>query len=161
MGVVAAAFTHYDSRAGDPQLHDHVVVWNRASRSRTASGGHSTPAGLYKQIVTLSELHEGVLTDILTEALGVGWDEAEDPKRDAQARDRRCPRCSDARVLAASSDYGSSERTSWSRSSCTAHGREPSPVEMRLAQQANLETRKEKQHWSLLEDDRPVAGAGR
>ncbi|MGH9072884.1 MAG: MobF family relaxase, partial [Acidimicrobiales bacterium] len=33
-GVVAAAFTHWDSRAGDPQLHDHVVIWNRAvSRS--------------------------------------------------------------------------------------------------------------------------------
>ena len=29
-GVVAAAFTHFDSRAGDPQLHDHVVVSNRA-----------------------------------------------------------------------------------------------------------------------------------
>jgi len=29
-GVVAAAFTHYDSRSGDPQLHDHVVVWNKA-----------------------------------------------------------------------------------------------------------------------------------
>ena len=29
-GVVAAAFTHWDSRAGDPQLHDHVVVANRA-----------------------------------------------------------------------------------------------------------------------------------
>ncbi len=29
-GVVAAAFTHWDSRADDPQLHDHVVVANRA-----------------------------------------------------------------------------------------------------------------------------------
>jgi len=29
-GVVAAAFTHWTSRADDPQLHDHVVVWNRA-----------------------------------------------------------------------------------------------------------------------------------
>ena len=29
-GVVATAFTHWDSRAGDPQLHDHVVVANRA-----------------------------------------------------------------------------------------------------------------------------------
>ena len=29
-GVVATAFTHFDSRAGDPQLHDHVVVANRA-----------------------------------------------------------------------------------------------------------------------------------
>ncbi len=35
-GVVAAAFTHWDSRSGDPQLHDHVVVSNRA---RSVSDG--------------------------------------------------------------------------------------------------------------------------
>ncbi len=29
-GVVAGAFTHWNSRSGDPQLHDHVVVLNRA-----------------------------------------------------------------------------------------------------------------------------------
>src|SRR5205823_6356116 len=29
-GVVAAGFDHWDSRAGDPQLHTHVVVLNRA-----------------------------------------------------------------------------------------------------------------------------------
>jgi len=28
VGVVAASFTHFDSRDGDPQLHDHVVVLN-------------------------------------------------------------------------------------------------------------------------------------
>ena len=28
-GVVAAGFDHWDSRAGDPQLHTHVVVLNR------------------------------------------------------------------------------------------------------------------------------------
>ena len=27
-GVVAAAFDHWDSRSGDPQLHTHVVVMN-------------------------------------------------------------------------------------------------------------------------------------
>jgi TrwC relaxase len=25
-GVVAASFTHYDTRAGDPQLHDHLLT---------------------------------------------------------------------------------------------------------------------------------------
>jgi TrwC relaxase len=25
-GVVAASFTHWDSRAGDPQLHDHLLT---------------------------------------------------------------------------------------------------------------------------------------
>ncbi|MHB1555638.1 MAG: MobF family relaxase, partial [Acidimicrobiales bacterium] len=73
-GVVAAAFTHFDSRAGDPQLHDHVVVANRA---RSASDGiwrTLDSRGLFKATVMLSELHQGVLMDLLTEALGWGWD---------------------------------------------------------------------------------------
>lgn len=28
-GVIGAAYDHYDSRSGDPQLHTHVVVANR------------------------------------------------------------------------------------------------------------------------------------
>jgi conjugative relaxase-like TrwC/TraI family protein len=32
IGVVAASFTHFDSRDSDPQLHDHVVILNRASQ---------------------------------------------------------------------------------------------------------------------------------
>jgi len=35
-GIIAAAFTHFDSRTGDPQLHDHVVILNRA---RSVSDG--------------------------------------------------------------------------------------------------------------------------
>ena len=76
-GVVAAAFTHYDSRTGDPQLHDHVVVWNRA-RSRSDGKWRTLDSrGLYKQVVTLSEIYDGVLEDLLTAALGVGWRRAE------------------------------------------------------------------------------------
>jgi len=33
-GVVAAAFDHHDSRAGDPQLHTHVVIANRVQTLR-------------------------------------------------------------------------------------------------------------------------------
>ena len=29
-GLIATAFDHYDSRAGDPQLHTHVVISNKA-----------------------------------------------------------------------------------------------------------------------------------
>ena len=44
-GIVAAAFTHWDSRAGDPQLHDHVVVcrppagWDRLAVSFASGMG--------------------------------------------------------------------------------------------------------------------------
>ena len=73
-GVVAAAFTHWSSRADDPQLHDHVVMWNRA---RSVSDGRwrtLDSRAIFKATTTLSELHQGVLSDLLTAALGVGWE---------------------------------------------------------------------------------------
>ena len=73
-GVVAAAFTHWDSRAGDPQLHDHVVVANRARSVSDGTWRTLDSRGLFKSVVALSELHQGVLSDLLTEALGWGWD---------------------------------------------------------------------------------------
>ena len=60
-GVVAAAFTHWDSRAGDPQLHDHVVVANRAQSVSDGVWRTLDSRGLYKSVVALSELHQGVL----------------------------------------------------------------------------------------------------
>ena len=41
-GLVAAAFTHRTSRAGDPQLHTHVLG-PMSPRGSTASGPRSTP----------------------------------------------------------------------------------------------------------------------
>lgn len=73
-GAVAVSFTHWDNRSGDPQLHDHVVIWNRA---RSVSDGHwrtLDSRGLYKSVVALSEMHQGVLADLVAAELGVGWD---------------------------------------------------------------------------------------
>jgi conjugative relaxase-like TrwC/TraI family protein len=73
-GAIAASFTHWDNRCGDPQLHDHVVVWNRA-RSRSDGQWRTLDSrGLYKAVVALSEMHQGVLADYLTQALGLGWE---------------------------------------------------------------------------------------
>ena len=72
-GVVAAVFDHWDSRAGDPQLHSHVVVLNRAQgvdgKWRTLDS-----RAVFRSTVALSELYNGVLTDYLTGALGWGWE---------------------------------------------------------------------------------------
>ena len=71
-GLIAAAFDHWDSRAGDPHLHTHVVVANRV---QTADGTWRSLDGatLFRYTVALSELHEGVLQDLLTDRLGVAW----------------------------------------------------------------------------------------
>ena len=73
LGVVAAAFDHWDSRAGDPQLHTHVVVMNRV---QTTDGVWRTldSRGLFRSTVGLSEMYNGVLSDYLTAALGWGWE---------------------------------------------------------------------------------------
>ena len=59
----------------NPQLHDHVVVWNRAKSKSDGQWRTLDSRGLYKSVVTLGVMHEGVLSDLLTEALGVGWEQ--------------------------------------------------------------------------------------
>src|SRR5690606_6101047 len=55
-GLLAAHFVHRDSRAGDPDLHTHVVIANRV---RTGDGRWRTVDGatLYRVVVTVSEIY--------------------------------------------------------------------------------------------------------
>ncbi len=73
-GVIAASFTHFTSRADDCQLHDHVVVWNRARSVSDGKWRTLDSKAIFKATTTLSELHQGVLSDLLTAELGVGWE---------------------------------------------------------------------------------------
>lgn len=71
-GVVAAAFTHRTSRAGDPQLHTHVVV---ANLTVDGNGRWSAPDGrrIYGWRKTVGYLYRAALRQNLTEDLGVAW----------------------------------------------------------------------------------------
>ena len=71
-GVVAAAFGHRSSRAGDPQLHTHVVV---ANMTVDADGRWTALAGdrVYRWAKTLGYLYQASLRAALTESLGVSW----------------------------------------------------------------------------------------
>ena len=73
VGVVAASFTHFDSRDGDPQLHDHVVVLNRVQAVGDRVWRTLDSRGLFASTVMLSEMHQGVLSDLLTSELGWDW----------------------------------------------------------------------------------------
>ena len=55
------------------------------ARSPTASGGRSIRRGLFKSVVALSELHQGVLSDLLTEGVGVGLGRPDPPPLRAAA----------------------------------------------------------------------------
>jgi conjugative relaxase-like TrwC/TraI family protein len=72
-GVVAAAFDHWDSRAGDPQLHTHVVVMNRAQSAVDGRWRTLDSKALFRAVVGMSELYNGLLADELTRELGWAW----------------------------------------------------------------------------------------
>ena len=150
IGIIAAAFTHWDSRAGDPQLHDHVIVWNRA---RSVSDGRwrtLDSRGLFKATVMLSELHQGVLSDLLTQRLGVGWERRD--RRHSEHRRYEITGVPEKLMQEFSQRAGQVETHSAEliRRFVSAHGRQPTTVDMmQLRQRATLETRPNKQHRSL------------
>ena len=71
-GLVAAAFAHRSSRAGDPQLHTHLVV---ANLTPDASGKWSALDGkrLFRWAKTVGYLYQSALRHELSDALGIGW----------------------------------------------------------------------------------------
>ena len=71
-GAVAAAFDHHTSRAGDPQLHTHLLVFNRAQ------GIDGRWAGLHGRRLfawakTAGYVYQAALRAELTERIGVSW----------------------------------------------------------------------------------------
>jgi conjugative relaxase-like TrwC/TraI family protein len=71
-GLIAAAYRHRTSRAGDPQLHTHVVAANFA---RGRDGRHTAlhGAALYTHAKTAGYLYQAALRDQLAQELGVEW----------------------------------------------------------------------------------------
>ena len=151
-GVVAASFTHFDSRSADPQLHDHVVVLNRVQSRRDGVWRTLDSRGLFAAAVTLSELHQGVLADLLSAELGWGWDAQ-------RRRSSPVPKWEVAGVTTTLMDEFSTRTTTIlaAKDRLIAqfeedHGRAPTDVEvLKLRQSATLATRRAKTGASLAE----------
>ncbi|HEY3548528.1 MAG TPA: MobF family relaxase [Propionicimonas sp.] len=71
-GMVAAAFDHWDTRAGDPNLHTHVVIANKVEGP---DGAWRSLDGrtVHAAVVTVSELYDALLADELARRLPVEW----------------------------------------------------------------------------------------
>lgn len=69
-GAIAAAFDHWESRAGDPQLHTHLVIANRVQRVTDGAWVTLDSRTLYKAAVAASEHYNGLLFDALQRSLG-------------------------------------------------------------------------------------------
>lgn len=72
-GFVAAAFEHGTSRAGDPQVHTHVVVVN-VLRGVDGRWSAVDSRALFRHGKTAGYLYQATLRAQLTERLGVEWE---------------------------------------------------------------------------------------
>ncbi len=72
-GFVAAAFRHRTSRAGDPQLHTHVVIANLVHTVTDDRWSALDARPLYAWAKTVGYLYEAQLRAELTRRLGVDW----------------------------------------------------------------------------------------
>lgn len=154
-GLVATAFTHRDSRAGDPDLHTHVAVANKV---QTLDGKWLAIDGrpLHKAVVSASETYNTALERHLADALAVRFEER--PNEDVRKRPVR-------EIVGVDPDLNrrfSKRRINVEvrRKVLTAafqatHGRPPTPVEtIHLSQQATLETREAKHEPRSLTEQR-------
>jgi hypothetical protein len=130
-GLIAAAFTHRDSRAGDPLLHTHVAVANKV---QTLDGRWLAIDGrvLFKATVAASETYNTAIERRLGDALGVRF--AERPAASA-AGHMRCSSCA-TRRCALRGRSGRSPPLALSRSS-----RGPTGVSTRRSHAAGLTNR--------------------
>ncbi|MEU2258163.1 MobF family relaxase [Nocardia xishanensis] len=141
-GIVAACFTHRESRAGDPDLHTHVLIANRV---RAPDGRWRTldSSALYQAVVTVSEIYNTRLEHHLETTVGVEF--AERPDTDPSKRPIREILSVPVELIDRWSQRETALKLRLGQLTAefqTRFGREPVPIEMyNLAQQATLETR--------------------
>lgn len=145
-GLLAAAFTHRDSRAGDPDLHTHVAISNKVQTLDDDGAGRWLALDgrpIHASAVAASERYNTRLEAELVARLGVRFTER--PGTEPGRRPVRELVGTDAALLTAWSRRRRAidgRRTELAAVFQAEHGRPPSPVEaLHLAQQATLETR--------------------
>lgn len=150
-GVIGTKFRHWDSRAGDPNLHDHVVIANRV---QGVDGQWSSIDGrmIYAYGVEASELYNSLVQQYVTELTGLQFEarslNGKQPVHEIVGID-------DEMVRAFSSRRGeiSAALEQVTAQFVEAHGYAPSEKQLiQLAQQATLATRPAKEGVHSLEE---------
>lgn len=151
-GLIATKFRHWDSRSGDPNLHDHLVISNRVKGS---DGQWSAIDGrtLFQWNVAASELYNAKLAEHLEQTLGLVC------VPDA-AKSELSPVMEIAGINREMVEQFSSRRSEISAELdrlkaeyVEAHGHAPGRKAMlELAQQATLSTRPHKSEAKSLQD---------
>ncbi|AMM22898.1 hypothetical protein AX769_22460 (plasmid) [Frondihabitans sp. PAMC 28766] len=145
-GVAVTAFRHFESRNGDPQLHDHLVVANKVMGS---DGKWRTVDSklLFRMNVPVSEFYNAAIMSEVTKALGVTTE-----ARTVVAGKRPVMEIAgvDTDLIDTFSSRSSSIRVEVERLTAEYqldHGYAPDQkAQIKIAQQAALETRPQKEH---------------
>lgn len=152
-GLIVARFHHWDSRAGDPDLHTHAAVSNKVQgldgKWRSLDG-----RVLFAAAVSVSERYNTRIEDELRTRLGVEFTER------SGARDGRRPVREIAGIPQALLEAFSKRRSRIEqqyqdllRDYRDRHGREPAGTTRHaLYQQATLSNRPDKQHGRSLQE---------
>lgn len=150
-GLIYTSFRHYDSRDGDPQLHDHIVVSNKVLGM---DGKWSAIDGtvLHKYAVSASEHYNARVMQNICRDLGLATTQ--------RTVEGKRPITEIGGIPLASIEAASSRRTNIKAQLKTLveefeqkHGRAPSPKQLiKLSQQATLETRAEKKKGLSLSE---------
>lgn len=151
-GLVATAFDHFDSRAGDPHLHTHVVISNKVQTAFDGKWRSLDGRPMHAAVVALSELHEAVFADHMTRTFGVEWE-----RRD-MGRDRNPVWAISAVPEELVTEFSTrarhidAEKNRLIAEYVARHGRQPSTATIiKLRAQATLTTRPEKEVRSLAD----------
>ncbi len=154
-GLVAVAFDHFDSRAGDPNLHTHVVISNKIQGSdgiwRTLDG-----RALYRLTVAASEHYNSAFETLLSARLGVQFaPRADTPRGKQPVREIEGMPLSYIVHYSARRTMIESRYAQLVREYRREHGHDPSrKTAYALARQANLDTREGKKAPRSLESMR-------
>jgi conjugative relaxase-like TrwC/TraI family protein len=154
IGITAALFEHWDSRAGDPHLHTHVPISAKVKRT---SDGHWTALDgrtMFAAVVTMSEYYNSRLRDLFRDE-GATWVE-----RPADGVDLKRPvweldGVPQGLLLAFSqrAQQVETERANQIVAFRNEHGREPTPKEvLEIGKRAQYGTRAAKQAPKTLAD---------
>ncbi|WP_052069530.1 MobF family relaxase [Streptacidiphilus albus] len=154
-GLIAVAFDHFDSRAGDPNLHTHVAI---SSKVMGVDGKWRSldARALYAMTVAASEFYNSRFESELSARLGVTFEARED------AVTKRQPVREIVGVPVEAITHFSSRRTDIEaryeqllREYRRDHGHDPSRgMTHQLARQANLDTREGKKAARSLQEMR-------
>lgn len=151
-GLIATAYDHYDSRAGDPHLHTHVVISNKVQTVLDNKWRSLDGRPLHAATVAFSEFHEAVFADHLTRLFGVEWEARErDKDRNAAWAIATVPERL-VSEFSSRSRHIDAEKDRLIAEYVERHGRQPSTATIiKLRAQATLITRPEKEVHSLAD----------